>query len=304
VALTYTQYLALHRLAPTAQNAANWLRTEAPAGTAIPTALRSQFAGATHTGTPAAAPAPAPSPAPAPAAPPAPIYTPPDPSSDPTLQSIAAQLAGLPGVYNPQRMSDAATTAASLADYSDTPIGITPVGVAGGDQAYQLQLGADGRLYRRGAADDIYGAASHGDVGSSGLQNSLADTHRDLDLQAQQILTNWMGGQQTSLANELAQRGQLGTDWGGALSAWQQNQTGIASQAGSPQTFASTLAGFAQPAAATTPAAAQPAAAAATPKPATPAQAATSVATGVKKAAKGITSGPLFKSIGSSWGKA
>lgn len=297
MAATYTQWLALHRLAPTAQNAATWLRTEAPAGTAIPTALRSQFGGAVVTGAPAAAAAPAS---------PAPVYTPPDPSSDPTLQSIAARLAGLSGLYNPQRAIDASTAAAQLADYSDTPITPTAVSAPGSDTAYQLTLGADGRLYRQGAMGDRYSAAGAGDVGSSGLQNALADTHRTLDQQAQQILQGWYGGQQTSLAQELAQRGQLGGDWAQALSAWQQNQNQIASQAGSPQGFQNALTSFAQPAQPTPPTAAQPAVAVpAAPRAPTPTQAAAQqVATGLRRATSGITRSPLFKSIGASWGKA
>ena len=240
MAMTYTQWLAANRLRPTAQAAQQWLATAAPPGTAIPASLQSAFGGATRTGqAPAAA---------APAAPAAPVYTPPDPTkSDPTLESIAAQIAGLPGLYNPQRAIAAAQTAAQLADYSDTPITSTAVAAPGGDTAYQLKLGADGRLYREGAASDIYGAASTGDVGSSGLANALADTHRNLDLQAQQILQGWYGQQQQSLADEMAQRAQLGSDWATGLSNWQQNQTQIAGSAGSPQGFHQALTGFLQP---------------------------------------------------------
>jgi hypothetical protein len=257
MALTYTQWLAANRLPATSQNAATWLATAAPAGSPIPSALRQYFGGAARTGgqqtgtgsnylpsplgTPAgpdplAAAAQAIAGLPAAAAPtttPPPLPVP-DPSSDPTLQGIMAQWQGLPGLYTPPRAIAAGPAAAALGDYSDTPVGMTAVGAPGADQAYSLSVGAPGLLYRQGAMNDIYGAASGGDVGSSALQNSLQDTQRTLNEQAQQIWNQWYGNQQASLSQELADRSSLAGQWGTALGNWQQNQTGIAGSSATP----------------------------------------------------------------------
>ncbi len=171
----------------------------------------------------------------------------PNPYLDPAVAAGVNAYMGVPGQYNPQLTTAAATTRASLAGYSDTPVtsdavsstptamqvGMNPDGTPimqtpDAITQYSFHVGPDGQLYRQLASSGAHSAAARGVVSGSEIGNAYDTGHQALDTAKQGIETSGLT-QQGTLAQGAAgaqttATGQVGT----GLANWNQNQSTLA----------------------------------------------------------------------------